>query len=38
MLEDDPAQQKDVSADYPFLMEQMIEKAKGFDKEVHGKQ
>ncbi|MCK5765830.1 MAG: hypothetical protein KAH26_07595, partial [Bacteroidales bacterium] len=33
-LDEDMGEQKDVSADYPFIMEQMIEKAKGFDKSV----
>ena len=34
MLEEDPGEQKDVSAKYPFILEQMIDKAKGFDKDV----
>ena len=33
-LDEDIGEQKDVSAEYPFIMEQMIEKAKGFDKSV----
>lgn len=34
MLEDDPGETKDVSAEYPFVVEQMIEKAKEKDKSV----
>lgn len=34
MLEEDPGELHDVSAQYPFIMEQMIEKAKGFDKRI----
>ena len=37
MLEEDPGETKDVSAEYPFVLEQMIEKAKEKDKSVRGR-
>ena len=33
-LDDDPGEQNNVAKQYPFIMEQMIEKAKEFDKEI----
>jgi arylsulfatase A-like enzyme len=33
-LENDPGELQDVSNDYPFIKEQMIEKAKAFDKDI----
>ena len=33
-LNDDIGEKNDVSARYPFIFEQMIEKAKGFDKDI----
>jgi len=33
-LDTDPGEQQDVSAEYPFILEQMIDKAKAFDKKI----
>jgi arylsulfatase A len=33
-LDTDPGEQRDVSAKYPFILEQMIDKAKAFDKDI----
>jgi hypothetical protein len=33
-LDNDPGEQQDVSNDFPFIKEQMIEKAKAFDKSI----
>jgi len=34
LLEEDLGEQNDVSKEYPFILEQMTEKAKGFDKSI----